>query len=142
MIKPATIKPSLIASIAPLFTPVLASANECNKDTPCIGQVTSATIRYYDGDLKETATVKKKAFNKQIPNGGLPTKGRKNIRGVSMIELAKTGDQGGKYVEETAFELDPEKTIDCDGIALATLGHDDDYTTGVSVGLGDACSEK
>lgn len=141
MIKPSTIATVLIFNIAPLSTPALAGTDKCNEDKPCIVEATSATIRYYNSDLKETESIKKKAFNKKLPDDGLATNGRKVIGGVSMIELTEPTSLGGIFVEETAFELDPEKTIDCTGIALATVGHDSDSTTGVSVGLGHACSK-
>ena len=129
------------AGIAALLAPMSATAADisCSDRNPCIVKAVSANIRYYNQSLGELSSIKKKAFNKLLPADGILTKGRELVDGLSMLKIVPPNGSDVVLVEETAFELTPVKKIDCSGIANAILGDTDDYTKGVSVGLGNPC---
>ena len=132
------------ALLAPI--PALASDINCSVEHPCIVKAVSANVRYYSQALDEISSIKKKAFNKLLPVGGLVTEGRKLVDGLSMLKIIPPNGGNAVLVEETDFELTPAKKIDCSGIANAILGKADNPTSGtsagVSVGLGNPCLGK
>ena len=122
------------------FYPVLSLAvDSCSDEKPCIVKAVSANVRYYNEELDELLSIKKKAFNKLLPASGLVTTGRVSVDGLSMIKIVPPNGGAAVLVEETAFQLRPAKKIDCSGIAGAIVGRAENSTAGVSVGLGDPC---
>lgn len=113
----------------------------CTANTPCITDVVKAKIRYHDADLNVSQEIKKKAFKKLIPEGGLATKGWRLVSEIPMLTIDDPQSGQEVYLDETAFQLTPKAKIDCDGLASVQKGQDEKSTMGASVGLGESCKK-
>lgn len=120
-------------------TATFADSTICTEETPCIVSVLASIVTFYREDLSEAKRVNRKDFEELLKDKPLKTQGRKEINGITLLAIKDPDSSDAMYLDETAFQLDPSPRIDCTGIVAARTLTSPTSTTGMSVGLGDAC---